>query len=297
MTSHTSCALFTSLTVANGQEAVEIQHPQFFARIYLQGAHLTHFAPAESDNWLWLSPTARYEAGVAIRGGIPVCWPWFGDPARNPPAVAERIARQTAHGFARTLPWTLERTESSSQHVEVTLSLEPNTLDHAFGDWPVRADITFRFTADSCRISLTTRSLSQQPVAFTEALHTYFPTKDVAETTVRGFDATRYTDTLRQWQTFDQSGAIRFDGETDRIYHAGGPIHIDSPQGTTRLETQGSDSTVVWNPGPEKAARLSDFPDTAWKSMLCVETANATPHCIRLMEGQSHTTSLLLSKG
>lgn len=296
MTSLNFSAEFVELVSIDGQDAVEIHHPYFFARIFLQGAHLTEFSPRESDNWLWLSPTARYASGTAIRGGIPICWPWFGDPAKNPPEVAQRIARPKPHGFARTQPWTLEAAHSSPEHVEVSMTLEAHSLDENLGDWPLEARVTFHFTSDSCEVSLETRNTADQPVAFTEALHTYIPTSNIDQTTVSGFDGVRYTDTLDQWRDAIQSGPIRFNGEVDRIYHGSGDIQIERPEGSMCLVSQGSESTVVWNPGPVKAARLPDFPDTAWASMLCVETANATPASIRLIGGETHTTRLVLSK-
>lgn len=296
MTSLKVDADFMALVTINGQQALEIRHPEFFARIFLQGAHLTEFAPKGSDNWLWLSSTARYAPGVAIRGGVPVCWPWFGDPARNPTEVADRVVEAKAHGFARTLLWALERTRSSDDSAEVTLTLDARDLGERFGDWPLTASITFHFTATTCRIALATHNVSDQPVTYTEALHTYFPTSDITRSQVVGFDGSRYTDTLDDWREYTQSGAIRFDGEVDRIYHSAGKMQIDTPEGTSRIESQGSASTVVWNPGPDKAARLADLPDAAWTSMLCVETANATSNSIRLMGSESHTTQLVLSK-
>ncbi|ENO14279.2 D-hexose-6-phosphate mutarotase [Marinobacter nanhaiticus D15-8W] len=285
------------LVTQHGQQVLEIRHPEFFARIFLQGAHLTEFAPRDSDNWLWLSSAANYAPGAAIRGGIPICWPWFGDPAKNPPEVADRIVDAKAHGFARTLLWALERTQSSDKSAEVTLTLDARDLGDRFGDWPLTASIAFEFTAKTCRITLSTHNVSDQPVTYTEALHTYFPTSDIHQTQVDGFDGSHYTDTLDNWQDRTQSGPICFDGEVDRIYHAAGDIRINTPEGTTRIESNGSASTIVWNPGPGKAARLPDFPDAAWTSMLCVETANTTSNCIRLMGGESHMTQLVLSRG
>lgn len=296
MTSLNPMAKFVELVDIDGQKAIEVRHPEFFARLFLQGAHLTHFAPAGDENWLWLSPTARYAPGVAIRGGIPVCWPWFGDPTKNPPEVEARIVAPKAHGFARTQNWIFEASESSPQEAEVRLSLDARSLKDQWGDWPLKAELVFRFTSDSCQISLTTRNLGEHPASFTEALHSYFPTSDIDRTAVSGFDNVRYTDTLDQWQECVQSGAIKFFGEVDRIYHGSGDIEMETPEDKTRIQAQGSSSTVVWNPGPDKAARLSDFPDAAWRSMLCVETANAMPNCIRLIGGESHTTQLRLTK-
>lgn len=296
MTSSKSDALFTARITHGDLDAIEVRHPRFSARIFLQGAHLTHFAPTGDDNWLWMSPDAAFEQSRAIRGGIPVCWPWFGDARRNPEPVANRAQTDKAHGFARTHTWTLADIHESEQDVEISLMLDAANCGDIGNAWPLRARMTFRFNAEHCQILLTTHNTGSSPVEYTEALHTYFPTADVTHSFLSGLEQTHYIDTLHDWQEILESGDVRFRGETDRIYQRGGPILVHTPRHVTRIETQGSESTVVWNPGPEKAKRLSDFPDNAWKTMLCVETANAWPHFIRLMDGESHTTELVLSQ-
>ncbi|WP_207950603.1 D-hexose-6-phosphate mutarotase [Marinobacter sp. JSM 1782161] len=301
MTSSKAEPIFaTSITVGD-LDAIDIKHPAFSARVFLQGAHLTHFAPTGESNWLWLSPDTRFTPGKAIRGGIPVCWPWFGDPARNPPAVVHRIASSQAHGFARATPWTLLDIIESEDSVELALTLDAADVSgkeasREHGDWPLRGEIRFRFSQAQCVVTLTTHNTGQTDITYTEALHTYLPSDAVDSTALAGLDGVTYTDTLDDWREKTQSGPVRFEGETDRIYQGSSPILVQAPGVTTRLETQGSLSTVVWNPGPEKAQRLSDFPDAAWKTMLCVETANAYPDCVRLMQGQSHTTELVLTR-
>lgn len=289
---------FTRWTTVDQLEALEVRHPLFQARLFLQGAHLTHYAPNGEGNWLWLSDTARYRTGHAIRGGIPVCWPWFGTPSRNPPEVREHILSEYAHGFARTAVWELEDVQETAKDVEVSLSLD--TGSDFTGDWQgqARALITFRFSADALQIALTTTNLVRTPLALSQALHTYLPTTDIGRTTIHGFDQTSYVDTLQDWQHAQQLGPIHFAGETDRIYAepAANLISVETPVGSYQLLGNGSQSTVVWNPGPDKAARLSDFPDEAWQSMLCVETANALEDFRVLNSGQSHTLGVMIQR-
>ena len=109
---------FTRWKTIGQLEALEVHHPLFQATLFLQGAHLASFKPQDESDWLWMSPSARYEPGRAIRGGIPVCWPWFGDPARNAPEVRKRIHTDKAHGFARTALWKLEDVRENAHEVK-----------------------------------------------------------------------------------------------------------------------------------------------------------------------------------
>ena len=288
---------FTRWQTIGQLEALEVHHPRFRARVFLQGAHLTHFAPVGESNWLWLSPDARFEPGRAIRGGVPVCWPWFGDPGRNPPEVKRRVLSTTAHGFARTAVWRLERVTETAHDVEIQLSLDANgDFDELWGG-RARALATFSFSVSGCELALTTTNTGTDALAYTQALHTYLPTPDISRSRIRGLEHSVYIDTLDDWRPKTQEGPVIFDGETDRIYESGSAMIVCTPAVTRLLTGSGSDSTVVWNPGPEKAQRLSDFPDSAWREMLCVETANAGNDYQVLNSGESRTLAFTLRRG
>lgn len=288
---------FTRWITMGQLESLQIHHPLFSAKLFLQGAHLIHFSPSGQTNWLWMSETARFETGRAIRGGIPICWPWFGNPDKNPPEVRKRILADSAHGFARTAVWKLEDVRESAHEVEVSLSLDANEDFSHLWTGRSRALLTFNFSNKGLQIALTTTNAGREPLALTQALHTYLPTADIFDTRVRGLDQASYIDTLDNWSTQVQNGPVRFSGETDRIYESGEILRIATPGGIRKLSPSGSDSTVVWNPGPEKAARLSDFPADAWRRMLCVETANCANDYQVLNEGHSYTLAMMLSRG
>lgn len=277
-------------------EALEVNHPLFRALLFLQGAQLTHFAPADERNWLWMSELARFQPGRAIRGGIPVCWPWFGIPARNAPEIRKRILTDAPHGFARSSLWRLEDVRESAHEVEISLSLHANDEFAAVWHGHAMALITFNFSVRGCQIGLTTTNLAREPLAFSQALHTYLPTEDIIRTRILGLGGSQYIDTLQGWQYVNQEGPVYFDGEVDRIYETGEPVSLVTPGNKRILNPVGSDSTVVWNPGPEKAKRLSDFPESGWQKMLCIETANAASDYRVLNEGQSHTLGLFLGR-
>ncbi|KAA1175068.1 D-hexose-6-phosphate mutarotase [Marinobacter salinexigens] len=287
---------FTRWNTIGQLEALEVHHPLFRATLFVQGAHLAHFAPREHTDWLWLSSEARYEPGRAIRGGIPICWPWFGDPARNPPEVRKRINTGAAHGFARTALWKLEDVRENAHEVEISLSQDANEDFSEVWTGRALALITFVFSVKGCQIALTTTNLGTSPLAFSQALHTYLPTPDIERTRLLGLGQSHYIDTLENWEYRTQEGPVYFHGETDRIYETGESLTVVTPLGSRKLTSVGSDSTVVWNPGPDKAARLSDFPDSGWKTMLCVETANAASDYRVLNEGQSHTLGVFIGR-
>ncbi len=297
-----STARFTRQARTGSLATLEVQHPLFSAALALQGAHLYHFAPAGSDSWLWLSPDARFEPGRAIRGGIPICWPWFGDPARNPEPVRDQLHGDSlpAHGFARTAMWVLADLDETEQEVLITLVPDDEAGSSTTPElrWCCNASValTFRFRADSLSLELTTTNTGTQPLALTQALHTYLPTADITGTTLHGLQGSTYLDTLDDWQSKKQAGDVSFDGETDRIYQASPAISIHGPGQSFCLTARGSASTVVWNPGPDKARRLSDFPDNGWTAMLCVETANAAADFRTLSPGQKHTLAMTLSQ-
>ncbi|MGM0569240.1 D-hexose-6-phosphate mutarotase [Marinobacter sp.] len=293
---HLSTARYTRLTRLGELEAITISHPGFQAALTLQGAHLVHFAPANEPNWLWLSPTARFEPGRAIRGGIPVCWPWFGVPGRNPGPVRSLLADADvpAHGFARTAPWVLAELQETDSDVTVTLALDSSECPDPRWTGQARAWLRFRFRSDALSLTLTTENTGSQPLAITQALHTYLPTPDVTRTTLSGLEGSTYLDTLDGWQPKRQQGKAGFAGETDRIYLAAPVITVHGGVRDCRLTAGGSASTVVWNPGPEKSLRLSDFPDDGWTGMLCVETANAVDDYRKLASGQSHSLTMTL---
>ena len=291
-------SIFITLARRDELDCLEIRHPQFSADLLLQGAQLIYFAPAGDSNWLWLSETAGYKQGVSLRGGIPLCWPWFGNAQMNPEAVKARIFRPEtapAHGFVRSRPWhltSLQETDSS-----VSLSLAPDNTDDP--QWqssqPLTLSAGFVFCQDGISIRLTTHNHGPESVTFSQALHSYFPTSDIRQTAISGADGARYLDTLDGWSEQRQQGDIRFRGETDRIYSAAGPFTLSTPQYRRILQSDGSHSAVVWNPWEDKARCLSQFADDAYLRMFCVETANAAADAVTLNAGTSHSLQLRLS--
>jgi len=262
-----------------------------------QGAQLLSYQRNGEQPLIWLSEQAAYKKGQSVRGGVPVCWPWFGDLARNPPAVQAMRSGGSpapAHGEVRGLDWQLLGIDTEGEVVRLDFTCPVDDLP----DWPHQVELKLSIQLnDRLTLSLGSHNLGDTPIALSQALHSYFAVSDIRHVSVEGLDDTRYIETLEDWQERQQHGELRFAGETDRIY-------LDTPtqlrildsgwQRRICLEASGSRSAVVWNPWVDKAQRLSQFADDAWQRMLCIETANLLDDALLLAPGASHEMTVTL---
>jgi D-hexose-6-phosphate mutarotase len=262
----------------------EIDNPAGTATVCLQGAHLTTFRPkAQPEPVVWVSEASRYLPGKSIRGGAPVCWPWFGAHATE--------SSFPGHGFARTVPWDVVDSGASQGATHITLRLQ--TAEATRAQWPHDTPVTLRISVtDALEMELTTQNATAQALPLTEALHTYFQVGDIAEVELRGLDNCAYLDKTEAFARKLQQGAVRFAAETDRVYvdtQSECVIHDPRLQRRIRIAKQGSASTVVWTPWADKAAAMGDFTAQGWRNMLCVESANAADNALTLQPGDMHT--------
>ncbi len=292
-------SIFSSIAVAGsgcgasledsplGGPILRLVAPGGTAEVALQGAQVLSWQPQGHAPVIWLSPMERLArpAGTPkpVRGGTPVCWPWF---AGHPSDAAK-----PAHGFVRTKLWTIDRTERSADTVRVTLSIATSDADQPL--WPHAARVQLVVTMGALLgLALTTHNTGTAPFELTEALHTYFAVGDIADVTVEGFDGQSYTDKLDDNARKLQAGTIRFTAEVDRIYdaHTGAATIVDA--GLKRridITKSGSCSSVVWNPWSAKAARLSDLGPDGWRRYVCVDTCNAGADVVTVAPGTKHT--------
>jgi glucose-6-phosphate 1-epimerase len=298
---HTSTTKQTTLTQVLLEQRDElpilrIGNRHADAAIALQGAQVIEYTPRGARPVIWLSEQAEYRRGQGQRGGIPICWPWFGAIERNPSAVRKFATEQElpAHGLVRTRDWTIRSIREHDDSTEVTLSFVTDNLLQR--QWPYAAELQLRVTlGKTLRLALTTRNLDTQPIALTQALHTYFAISSIDKIHLCGFENARYLDTLDDWYEYRQNGEIRFTAETDRIY-------LDVPRAvrlydsgwnrTIHLHAANSASAVVWNPWIEKSKRLSQFPLDAWRAMVCIETANVLDDRVEVAPQAEHTLAL-----
>ena len=255
------------------------------AEFYLQGAHVTRWTPKGHPPVLFISSKSLFTAGKAIRGGIPIIFPWFGPRPGGEPGPA--------HGFARTSVWTVEGTRvSPAGDVEVTLGLP--------GTGSIDARVRLCFGA-SLRLELEVRNNSREPFRYEEAFHSYFSVADIGQTSVTGLEETTYIDkTDGGARKLQPAEPVRCDKETDRVYLNTGATCVVHDMAAGRrivVEKSGSESTVIWNPWQEKAAGLADMGTGEWRRMICVESGNAADNAITLAPGASHTLTATISLG
>jgi len=274
------------LGAANGLIVAEISNPQASASLCLQGAHLMTWQPkSQAVPVVWLSRDARLAAGKSIRGGVPVCWPWFGAHASEPGFPA--------HGYARTAPWQIvESGIEPNGATRLTLRLADSEKTRA--QWPYSCTLELTvIVGETLRMELSTENTGKTDFVIGEALHAYFRIGDIGAVRVTGLAGCDYWDKAGGSTLKKQDGIIRFAGETDRVYintAAECAIEDDRLKRRVRITKSGSLSTVVWTPWTAKADRMGDLgqPD-GWREMLCVESANAIDNAVRVAAGARHT--------
>lgn len=275
---------------AGGLLRATIAVPSASAHVYLHGAHVTHYQPNGVDAVLFTSSESRFVAGRAIRGGVPVVFPWFG------PHPSDRQAPD--HGFARILEWSVEAVECSPETTTLVLGLSSSATTSA--SWPHAFALRYRVTVGAALdLALEVENRTAEAVIFQEALHTYCRVGDVERVTVYGLDMVPYIDKADGMRRkVEGRGGTRVRGLTDRVYvGTRANCVVDDPTLGRRLlvDKEGSDCTVLWNPGPEMARALSDLGEDEWRSMLCVETANAADNAVHLAPGQRHVMRTRIS--
>lgn len=275
-----------------------VQTPQAELLLAEQGAQILRYQRLGEPPLIWLSEQAAGQRGQSVRGGVPVCWPWFGDLARNPAALLAQYRGDAApfHGLVRNLAWECRESVVDGEGVRLLFAC-PQPEDGLPG-WPHAVDVELEIRLGTrLYLSLRSHNRGQRPVWISQALHSYFAVSDIRDVKVRGLEGCRYIETLDEWREYRQNGALRFTGETDRIYldlPAQLELHDSGWQRKICLHSQQSHSAVLWNPWIDKAQRLSQFAEDAWQHMLCIETANVWDDCMQLGPNESHSLDLSL---
>jgi len=238
---------------------IVINHPKVKAAVTLQGAHLIDWQPAGEQPVLWLSKTSAFKEGVAIRGGIPICWPWFG-----------KVASPN-HGFARILPWQLSEHHEDDQQVTLTLTLRDSAETEKY--WPHTFALSVKYVlGKTCSVTLEAKGDFKN----TAALHSYFNIGDITQTTLSGL-GNSYLDKVNGGVTAQQHGDVAFKGEeVDRVYthpDAISQIHDPLHHRVIEIHHHNHSDVVAWNPGAKAAKNIGDMPDDGYQTFVCVETA------------------------
>jgi glucose-6-phosphate 1-epimerase len=254
------------------------------ARFSPQGAHLMEFTPSGQPPLLFLSKCTALTPGKAIRGGIPVIFPWFGPRQDHP--------ESPMHGLVRTRLWNLTEMDVPAEGpAKVRLTFDSNAETLAI--WPHAFALSLEFTfGEDLAIRWESRNTGSSDFVFEQALHPYFPVADVESASVHGLQGAEFVDKTDGMRLkTDQAEAVSFVGETDRLYlDTAAMLSLEDPASHSRIVfgKSGSLSSVVWNPWITKAAALPDLADEEWKEFVCVEQANAAHNAVTLRPGELH---------
>lgn len=278
-----TCRYVSLVEGPGGIPVIEVDNSHATASISLLGANLLAWAPHGQEAVIWLSDDAKFEAGKSIRGGVPICWPWFG--------AHESEDSYPAHGFTRTMLWsTPECRTLSNGDTQIIFRLMPDEIRQK--SWPFSTELEYHITiGKKLELELITTNLGQDPLIISQALHTYFNVGDVSKVELLGLDGKSYLDKVENFKQREQQGPVTITEEVDRIYlDTADDCIIEDPTLNRHIMIQkrGSHSTVVWNPWQATAEKMGDLGENGYLNMLCVETSNAANDLITINQGEQH---------
>jgi glucose-6-phosphate 1-epimerase len=269
-------------------DVIDIVVPQATARIARQGAQLLSWRPrGETTDVLWCSPLAPLTGGKAIRGGIPICWPWFGPHTSDP--------KRPQHGFARNLPWRFAPASIINGSATLTATLSAADCAAFQPEHALDAELTLTIGQD-LRLQLTTTNRGTTIAPLSLALHTYFAVSDVAAIHIDGFDGATYRDNTRGGALTAHTGPMRITAETIALFdHAPARQTLHDSGFNRRIAiTSNGPSTIVWNPGAS-AATMADIPPGDAARFVCVESGAIGSQAIALAPGHRHVLDVSYS--
>lgn len=280
-------------------EGVAVKNDYCEARFVFRGAQLLSFSPSGKEPWFWVSRQADFSGDSAIRGGIPVCMPWFGKLDRNPAAIRNQTRGESPpnHGFMRNSDWQLISVEENRSETVLCFELQHNENNSTW--WPYYFVARVEYVlGETLAINLSYRNLSETGVYLSCALHSYFSISDLGLTVIRGLENTSYIDTLDYWREKEQQGELVINSGIDRIYTRPPSRLLIEDQGWGRnleLQSFNSGSVVVWNPW-DKTGQTNQLADGEFLRFVCVETANVLDDCVYLEPNDIHQLSLSISE-
>ncbi len=277
-----------TLSRINQLDVLRIQNNQASATVALQGAHLIEYTPADGDNLLFVSKAETFEQNKAIRGGIPICWPWFGPHTQNTAAPA--------HGFVREALWDYEVIEDQAERTDIRFTFLTKGTEVGF-EYKAKAELLISI-GKTLVMSLTTMNLDNKPFSVSQALHSYFNCEDITKVKLHGLTGACYFDKISEQNAYVPT-EFQFDREIDWVVRdQGEPIALTGlGQAPFQLNRLGSGSVIVWNPWIEKAKTLSHFLADEYQSMFCVETANASEDARLIKANDKHALVMELNPG
>ena len=267
---------------ASGLAYASVTTPHATATVYIQGAHLTAWQPMGQQPAIFVSRKSDFAPGKAIRGGVPIAFPWFATRHDGKPGPS--------HGFARIQDWTLAFAAMAGEELHLTFTLGPTEISRNLGYDNFRLAYQL-IIGRTLTMQLTVANDASAPLVFEEALHTYYTVADIHEATVDGLDGVTYVDKTDKFQLKVQHGAVILTETSDRVYlntESTCVLHDTGGKRRVTIAKTGSNTTVIWNPWESGAAKLPDLDPTEWHEYIAVETANAAVNAITLAQGATH---------
>lgn len=281
----------------NGLPRLTVRTEQCEATMFAHGAHVASWTPLNPAvpvaprPGLHLSPKSAFDPKKAIRGGIPICWPWFG-PRHDDPKPDGKAS--PAHGFARTTTFHVDAvTLEENGRVKVEMSLKPTDATRALWDEEFEC-VVVASLGQTLSLSLEVRNTGKRDLEYEAALHTYLHVGDVEKVQVIGLEGTKYFDKVASADKQTARDPVTLKDETDSVFKGTkSAVTVVDPvlQRHLKIEKTGSQSTVVWNPWLVKAQAMPDVGGEDWRNFICVEAANVRPHHVQLPAGAVHATT------
>lgn len=258
------------------------------ARISSYAGQVLSYQPHnQTQDLVFISDKANYQSGKAIRGGVPICWPWFGDDKSG--------LGRPSHGFMRNQQWQILASKKDGDGT-ITLILGFDSTENTKSIWPHDFELRLEIVVgQKLELKLKTRNTGQTAFTITQALHTYFNISDIEKIIVTGLDGKNYLDKLVGFAESTQSGDVLVSQEIDRVFQSvKNDVHlIDSGfNRTITISETGSETTVIWNPWSTAISNIADLDSEHYRHFLCVETANAAKDSIEIPAGKTHSMAV-----
>lgn len=274
----------------NGIPYIKVSNDAAHAIISLYGGQVLSYVSSNGKELLFLSELAHYDQGKAIKGGVPVCWPWFG--------VDPQAKGRQSHGFARNKMWQIRTTEKvNNRQSKVLLGL--NDDSDSLEQWPYKFDLSLEISVgDTLELVLKTCNTDTLPFKITQALHTYFSVESIDNVLVKGLDKKKYLDKANintGHEEKEQLGDVEFTQEVDRIYRdVPASLQLEDKAGKAKIDivSSGNKTAVVWNPGADICQQMSDLEENDYRRFVCVETANAADDVVLVKPDESFELSV-----
>ena len=266
-----------------GLPCIQINNDKASALISVYAGQVLSFKPVnEAEDLMFISKNAYFQDGKAIKGGVPICWPWFG---AAPEIESKEQVKRPDHGFVRNSFWSvLSATVLENGDSKIVLEFEDSEKTREI--WPYRFYLSLEIViGDSLTLELLTRNTGNQSFSITEALHSYFNVGDATQVNVLGLEHTEYLDKNEDFVKVCQLGAITIAQETDHIHtDIKHKLVIDDPtfKRKIKISSSGNKNIVVWNPWAKGSAEMKDLDSEDYKHFICLEVANTAADSVEI---------------